>query len=500
MAFSPDKENQHSTSWFRSKKALNNVLFAVRLNKTLTPKNQTQCECASPRAAKIHDFTLTDLVLDKTSLLSDEILLKILSKLPKSQRNANFIVSKRWLNLQGRLVRSIKLLDWDFLVSGRLFLRFPNLVRVDLVNGCLISPRNSGVSVTNRIVSFHGGSDCVHGKDWFFPENYVLSADEVDRGLRVLAGGFPNLRNLLVMNATEMGLLSVAEECPTLQELELRMCNDHVLRGIAACQNLQILRLSGVVDGRYGPFVSDVGLTILAQGCKRLMKLELSGCRGSFEGIRAIGQCCLMFEELTLSNHEMEDGWMLALPFCENLKSLRFISCKRIDGGSLLEDDDLGCCPAVESLHLEKCRLRDKKSSKALFQICQNVREIVLQNCWGLSDDMFTTATALRRVSSLSIEGCSLLTTHGLEFVIVSWNELKSLKVISCNNIKDEEINPALSNVFAALKDLKWEPDSRIRLLSSLAGTGIGKRGSKFFNKSCDWKSLPGSFRTKSDF
>lgn len=397
MAFSPDKENQHSASWFRSKKAFSNVVTALRLNKTLTPRNQMQGPPASPRAAKTHDFTPTDLVLDKTSLLSDEILLKILSKLPESQRNANFLVSKRWLNLQGRLARSIKLLDWDFLVSGRLFLRFPNLVGVDLVNGCLVSPGNSGVSVTNRVVSFHGDSDSAQCKDWFFPENYVLGGDDVDRGLRILAGGYPNLRKLVVMNATEMGLLNVAEECPTLQELELRLCNDHVLRGIAACQNLQVLRLSGVVDGRYASLISDVGLTILAQGCKRLMKLELSECRGSFEGIRAIGQCCLMLEELTLSHHDMEDGWMLGLPFCENLKSLRLVSCKRIDGGDYaLDEEDLGYCPAVESLHLEKCQLRDKKSSRALFEICQNVREIVVQNCWGLSDEIFTTATALR--------------------------------------------------------------------------------------------------------
>ncbi|XP_057776773.1 F-box protein At5g07670-like [Salvia miltiorrhiza] len=494
MGFSPDKENQHSASWLRSKKALNNVLCAMRLNKPLTPKNQIQPPLASPRTPKIHHFTpTTDVVLDKTSLLSDEILLKILSKLPTSQRDANFLVSKRWLNLQGRLVRSVKLLDWYFLVSGRLLYRFPNLVRVDLVTGCLVSPQNLGVSVTNRIVSFHGGSDCFHHKDWFTPENYALSGDEVDRGLKVLAGGFPNLRKLAVMNATEMGLLSVAEECPALQELELRMCNDRVLRGIAACQNLQILRLSGVADGS---LVSDVGLTILAQGCKKLMKLELSGCGGSFEGIRAIGQCCLMLQELTLSDHDMEDGWMLGLSFCENLKSLRLVSCRRIDG---VLDEDLGCCPAIESLHLDKCQLRDKKSLRALFLISQNAREVVLQNCWGLSDDMFITATALRRVSSLSIQGCSLLSTHGLESVIISWDELKSLKVISCNNIKDEEINPLLSNVFAALKDLKWEPDSRSRLSSSLAGTGVGRKGAKFFNKSCDWKSLPASFRTKLD-
>lgn len=118
MSFSPDKENQHSM-WFRHRKTLNNALFTMRLNRE---------KRRAPLTTKIQDFTLTDLVSDKTSLLSDEIMLNILAKLPKSQRNANVLVSKRWLNLQGRLVRSIKLLDWDFLLSGRLFLSFPNLV------------------------------------------------------------------------------------------------------------------------------------------------------------------------------------------------------------------------------------------------------------------------------------------------------------------------------------------------------------------------------------
>ncbi|KAI3458311.1 hypothetical protein Pfo_014974 [Paulownia fortunei] len=495
LAFSPEKENQNS-NWFKNKKALNHVLFTMRLH-SLTPKqtqplNQTQripLSAAPQPANKIQDFTLTNLASDKTSLLSDEILLKILSKLPKSQRTANFLVSKRWLNLQGRLVRSIKLLDWEFLVTGRLFLRFPNLIHVDLVNGCLISPRNSGIFCTHKSVSFHVGSD-VDGKDWFFYENLVLNANEVDRGLRILASGCPNLRKLVVVNCSEMGLLSVAEECPTLQELELLMCSDQVLRGIAACQNLQILRLTGVVDGLYDSLVSDVGLTILAQGCKRLLKLELSGCKGSYEGIKAIGQCCQMLDELTLRNHKMEDGWLLALSYCENLKTLRLLSCKRIDGSAEL-DEHLGSCPAVERLHLEKCQLRDKRSLRVLFLVCHNVGKVVLQNCWGLNDDMFSTSSALRKVKFLSLEGCSMLTTRGLESVIISWNELQSLKVKSCNNIKDCEVNPALSSVFSILKDLKWKPDTKSLLSANLDGTGMGKRGSKFFKKSCDWKSLP---------
>ncbi|KAK6145643.1 hypothetical protein DH2020_022463 [Rehmannia glutinosa] len=490
MASSPDKEKQGSL-WFKNKKALNNVLFAMRLH-SLTPKqalsqNQT---AKQPTGKTLDNFTLTNLVSDKTSLLSDEILLKILSKLPNSQRSANFLVSKRWLNLQGRLLRSIKLLDWDFLISGRLFLRFPNLIHVDLVNGCLISPRNSGIFVSHKqIVSFHVGSDVEH-KDWFFDESFVLNANEVDKGLSVLANGFPNLRKLVVINASEIGLLNVAQECPTLQELDLHMCNDRILLGIAGCKNLQILRLSGIVDGIYSSLVSDIGLTILAQGCKRLVKLELSGCKGSYEGIRAIGQCCQMLEELALCNHKMEDGWMLALSYCENLKSLRFSSCKRIDGCSGV-DEHLGFCRAVESLCLEKCQLRDKNSLRALFVVCQNVRELVLKNCWGLTDDMFGTANVLRRVRCLILEGCSLLTTHGLESVIISWNELKSLKVKSCNSIKDSEVNPTLSSVFSSLKDLKWDPDTKAFLTANLAGSGLKKKGVKFFKKSCDWKSLP---------
>ncbi|KAK4431659.1 F-box protein [Sesamum alatum] len=476
-AHSPDKENQNS-NWLKSKKVLNNVLFTMRLH-SLTP-NQTQrtpLSAAPQPTTKNQDFTLTNLVSDKTSLLPDEILLKILSKLPKSQRAANFLVSKRWLNLQGRLVRSVKLLDWEFLVTGRVFVRFPNLVHVDLVNGCLISSRNSGIFCTHKSLSFHLGSD-VEGKDKFFDENLVLNADEIDRGLRVLASGCPNLRKLVVVNCSGMGLLSLSEECPTLQELDLLMCNDQVLRGIAACRNLQVLRLSGIVDGFYGSLVSDVGLTILAQGCKRLVKLELSGCKGSYEGIKAIGQCCQMLEELTLRNHSMEDEWLSALSFFENLRTLRFVSCKRIDASAEL-DEHLGSCPAVERLHLEKCQLRDKRSLRALFLVCHNTRKLVVRNCWGLHDDMFSTSSALRRVRFLSLEGCSLLTTHGLESVIISWNELQSLELKSCNNITDSEVNPALSTVFSALKDLKWKPDSKSLLSSNLEGTGMGKRGNK---------------------
>lgn len=449
--------------WFNNKKALNQALFNMHIKSLSKPHNTH----FSPQ--KVQSF-------DLTSLLSDEILLQIFSKLPKSQQDSIFLVSKRWLYLQGRLIRSIKLQNWNFLISNRLFIRFPNLTHVDLIHACVISPQNSGISITHKFVSFQ-----IDPKDSVF-ENYVLPSYEIDVGLRVLASGCPNLRKLGVINMSEVGLLSVVEECPTLQELELHWCNDQVLVGIGGFENLQLVKLVGNVDGFYGSLVSDIGLTILAQGCRRLVRLELSGCEGSYDGVKAIGQCCQMLEELSFCDHRMGDGWLSALSYCENLKSLRFFSCKRIDcdPGPV---EHLGFCRTLERLHLEKCQLRDKGNVRALFLVSQGVKEIVFRNCWGLDDENFCLASVCRSVKSLSLESCSMLTIQGLESVILHWKELESLSVISCNNIKDVEVTPELSALFSVLKYLKWKPDTKSLLSGSLEGTGMGKRGGKFFKK-----------------
>ncbi|XP_024012366.1 F-box protein At5g07670 isoform X2 [Eutrema salsugineum] len=381
------------------------------------------------------DSSKTDLTL----LLPDLTLLSIIERVPKSHRKNLSLVCKRWQRLHGRLVRSVRVSDWNFLASGRLISRFPNLDNVDLVSGCLISPPNSG--------------------------------------------GCPNLRRLVVTNTSELGLLNVAEACSRLQELELHKCCDSVLLGIGAFENLQILRLVGNVDGLFNSLVSDIGLMILAQGCKRLVKLELFGCQGGFDGVKEIAECCQMLEELTVCDHKMESGWLGGLRYCENLKTLKLVSCKKID-----EDPGLGeclssCCPALERLHLEKCQLRDKNTVKALFKMCEAAREIVIQDCWGLDNDVFSLAMAFGRVKLLYLEGCSLLTTSGLESVILHWHELEHLKVVSCKNIKDSEISPLLSALFSDLVELQWRPDTRSHLCSSLTGAGIGKKGGKFFKK-----------------
>lgn len=379
--------------WLNNQKALDHVICAaIRRRRSLSKKQQPKPTTKTP-SFSFDQITLSN---DFTSLISDEILLHILSKLPKSSQNySNCLVSKRWLNIQGRLVRSVKVYDWDFVISGRMFFRFPNLTHVDLVYGTVVCDgrQNSGVLIGCELGCFRLGPDEFLCDD----ESVLLPVDEVDFGLKVLASVYPNLRRLVVVNCSEIGLLGVAEECPTMQELVLHNCNDNVLIGIAAFSNLQILKLIGAVDGLYKSLVTDRGLTILAQGCKRLVKLELRGCEGGYDGIKAIGECCQKLEELTFCDHRMEDGWLSALSFCENLKTLKFVSCKGIDRNCEL-DEYLGICLMLERLHLEKCQLRDKQSVRALFIVCQTVGELVLKNCWGLNDAMFFNANLCRYV------------------------------------------------------------------------------------------------------
>ncbi|XP_076886468.1 F-box protein At5g51380-like [Bidens hawaiensis] len=418
---------------------------------------------------------------DYTLLLSDKILTHILSNFTTPQLISTSLVSKRWLQITGGLVTTLRLLDWEFLISGRVCFRFPNLIDVNVVKACVLSPRNSGISLSNKFLSVHVNSFVSDNNNVRVWKPEFLSTRLIDRGIRVLSHGCCSLRKLVLYGASEDGLASVANECLALQELELRVCTDTDLKALSGFRNLQILKLVGAVNGLDDEsVVSDIGLTILAQVCPRLLKLELVGCEGSYDGVKAIGQCCQMMEELTFVDHKMENGWLAALSYCTNLKTLRFQSCKFID----LDpgpNEYLGSCRTLEELYLERCQLRDKQGLAALFLVCEAVRELGFEDCWGLDNNSFGAVSICRRVVSLSLEGCSLLTMDGFDPVVLSWKELKRLRVVSCNNIKDSAMSAGLATLFSVLKELKWRPDPRSILSLGFEGTGVWQKGGRNF-------------------
>lgn len=51
----------------------------------------------------------------------------------------------------------------------------------------------------------------------------------------------------------------------------------------------------------------------------------------------------------------------------------------------------------------------------------------------------------------------------------------------------DSAVTPALATLFSVLKELKWSPDSRSLLSSSLAETDLRKKGGRFFKSYKGW-------------
>lgn len=377
----PTKQNQshhhqHSRSQSLQEEALKQVLMKLQ---SVSPSSEPDLDHhhASPSPP-----------------LSDEVLLSILSRVSLCHYPQTSRVCKRWLYLHGQFVRSLRILDWGFLDSGRVVDRFPNLTDVDIVHACLRSPRSSGIVVTKKAISVSVDS-LVSSSGGFFEEGDVMKSSVIDQGLRMIASWYPNLRRLAAIGASEAGLRSVGEDCPTLQELELHCCGDMALKGLSGLRYLQVVKLIGSVDGFYSSVVSDIGLTILAQGCSRLVKLELCGCEGSYDGVKAIGQCCLMLEELTLCDHRMDGGWLSGLSYCGNLKTLRLKSCRGIDSCPGPEEY-LGSCPTIEELHLQQCQVGSAEAMRALFSVCEAVRDVVFHDCWGLTDSVFAIAAICR--------------------------------------------------------------------------------------------------------
>ncbi|KAL2477888.1 F-box protein [Forsythia ovata] len=474
-----------SGPWLDSNEALKHVVLKMRLQSLSNSSSTTPPSESDPESDPFNSRPSRhgNAAPDYASLLSDKLLLKILSKISdKKQHISNSLVCKRWCMLSGKLIDSIKLLDWEFLESGRLTFRFPYLVDVNIVPSSIKSARNSGILLSNKLYSVYLDSGVGENDGFLVKKGDVLGSDVVDGGVRILAEGCGNLRKVVLMNVSEEGLSVLADECELLQEMELHCCRDSSLKGIFKCQNLQILKLVAHLDGIYDSVVSDIGMTILAQGCRRLLKLELVGCEGSYDGIKAIGQCCQMLEELVLCDHRMDGGWLSALSYCGNLKTLRIQCCKSIDSNPG-PDEHLGYCPRLEELHVQQCQMRENQVVSALFLVCQTVREIVFEDCWGLDNNIFDAVSICRSVRYLSLEGCSLLTTEGLESVILSWKNLDRLRVVACNNIKDSAITPELATLFSVLKELKWRPDSRSLMVAGLAGTGVGQKGGRSLRK-----------------
>jgi F-box and leucine-rich repeat protein 2/20 len=183
------------------------------------------------------------------------------------------------MHLAGRLRCRLAVRDWAF-VAHRLPYCLPDVADLYLFPASIAAPTtllhaSSPLLICGELsLTLDTSADPPPGACQF------LDDDVLDRGLMAVAASFSSLRCLSAIAAAESGgLLAIAGGCPTLQELELHRCIDLALRPVSAFAHLQIFCIVTASPALYGTSegsgVTDIGLTILAHGCKRLVKLEL---------------------------------------------------------------------------------------------------------------------------------------------------------------------------------------------------------------------------------
>ncbi|MFS7911783.1 hypothetical protein Hanom_Chr02g00122151 [Helianthus anomalus] len=95
---------------------------------------------------------------------------------------------------------------------------------------------------------------------------------------------------------------------------------------------------------------------------------------------------------------------------------------------------------------------------------------------------MYANENPSKLESDVSVFGRMLITYNGRFCTCSSFmKEVKRLKVVVCNNIKDSAMSPDIATLFSLLKELKWRPDSKSILSSGLEGTGVWQRGGRCF-------------------
>eukprot|EP00897_Mesotaenium_endlicherianum_P008005 jgi/Mesen1/7232/ME000372S06468 len=272
------------------------------------------------------------------------------------------------------------------------------------------------------------------------------------------------------------GLQIVARGCPMLQELEVRQCTDASLTALAECKNLQVLKLVGELTGFYHATFSDKGLIVLAKSCTRIVELSLTGGDVGYEGLTCVARSCRMLSELVIAGKAPRTGWVKSLQHCECLQTLRLEGLKHMSGElTVAAPEELGHCTSIERLQLHGCDLREKAGVLALLIVCESAKFLNFRDCWGFDDQALSLVAACRRLRKLSLDGCSLVTGHGLELVVVACKDLRALVVTHCMAIKEADVSSTLSQHMFALKELRWQPNSGSPL--ALAGTNIGQQG-----------------------
>jgi DNA repair protein RAD7 len=234
---------------------------------------------------------------------------------------------------------------------------------------------------------------------------------------------------------TAIGLQNIAQFCPNLRSLKLKLCGritnevmDYYTEHLTKLASLTLIGPILILEQTYIKLFETVG--------ERFEKFELKGSsRFSLKAIKALCDNCPNITHLRLGDcNLMDDEWLEPIAGLTKLKSLRIRNPEP-----------------------------DKLTTSAVVKLVQAVgsglEELELKGCTGLTDEVLVDAIrpSCVRVERLNLSGCEELTTEGVETLFKDWSINSGLTYVNLENcvmLKDEALMAVTEHSGATLEGL----------------------------------------------
>ncbi|XP_078430925.1 F-box protein At1g47056-like [Wolffia australiana] len=411
----------------------------------------SDCEDSDPAAAAASPMADRDSSLD----LPDECLAIVFQSLGPADRNNCSLVCKRWLSIEGQSRHRISLDARAALLEAipTLFSRFD--------------------SVTKLALKCDRGSDSIG-----------------DEALALISARCPNLTRLKIRacrEVSEVGMTSLAKNCPRLRKLSCGYCIfgskgiNAVLAHCPLLEELSIKRLRGDTEEPVGGGDGDAAFPALKTICLKelydghcygplitgspnLRTLKLFRCSGDWDKLFVeLPKLVPGLVEVHLERLNISDRGLSALSSCADLEVLHLVRTTECTNAGLAVVAER--CRRLRKIHIDggKANRIGDEGLAAVARRCSNLQELVLigvnptalslgliaGNCRNLERlalcgsetigdaEISCIASKCLALKKLCIKGCPV-SNHGMEALAGGCPNLVKVKVKKCKAVTAE--------------------------------------------------------------
>uniref|UniRef100_A0A7C9D5J3 F-box/LRR-repeat protein 15-like leucin rich repeat domain-containing protein n=1 Tax=Opuntia streptacantha TaxID=393608 RepID=A0A7C9D5J3_OPUST len=216
---------------------------------------------------------------------------------------------------------------------------------------------------------------------------------------------------------------------------------------LSSCQNVSQVGLSSLTTGTeclqqltlaYGSAVTlDIARSL--QKLSKLQSIKLDGCLVTSSGLQAIGNCCFLLRELSLSKCSgvTDEGLTSIVKKQKELRKLDITCCRKITYVSIAHIAN--SCTSLMSLRMESCTLVPREAFVLIGQRCHLLEELDLTDN-EIDDEGLKSLSKCSKLAILKLGICLNITDEGLTHIGNKCSKLLELDLYRSMEITDSGV------------------------------------------------------------